>query len=69
MRFAMLSLTCPAMKEFLHKLHSNKIFEWTVVSVIILSALLIGAKTYELPEYATTALMIADWSITAFFFN
>ena len=55
------------MKNFLENLHNNKIFEWTVVTVIILSALLIGAKTYELPDYATTVLLIADWSITVFF--
>ncbi len=55
------------MKDFLNQLHNNKIFEWSVVAVIILSALLIGARTYELPVYASTALKIADWSITVFF--
>ncbi len=55
------------MQHALTRIHDNKVFEWTVVTVIILSALLIGAKTYELPGYMETALRIADWSITVFF--
>ncbi len=55
------------MKDVLTRIHNNTIFEWTVVAVIILSALLIGAKTYELPSYVESALTVADWSITLFF--
>lgn len=55
------------MKHILTRIHDNKVFEWTVVSVIILSALLIGARTYQLPDYLTTALLFADWGITVFF--
>ena len=49
------------------RLRSNKLFELVVVTIIILSALLIGAKTYELPEWSTTLLFALDWAITVFF--
>ena len=55
------------MKETLKKIHDNKIFEWTVVTVIIVSALLIGAKTYHLPQPFTDLLHFADWAVTIFF--
>ncbi|WP_420589956.1 ion transporter [Bacterioplanoides sp.] len=40
------------------KLRDNKLFELFVVSVIIISALLIGAKTYPIPE---TVLQVVTW--------
>ncbi len=55
------------MKLTLKKVHDNKIFEWSVVFVIILSALLIGAKTYHLPPTIITLLSYADVLITWFF--
>ncbi|VAW44345.1 FIG00950713: hypothetical protein [hydrothermal vent metagenome] len=51
----------------LKKIHDNKIFEWSVVAVIILSALLIGAKTYHLPPYIISILTYADTAVTLFF--
>ncbi len=55
------------MKLTLQKITNNKIFEWSVVAVIILSALLIGAKTYHLPQYLVTLLSYADVAVTVFF--
>lgn len=55
------------MKLTLQKIHDNKIFEWSVVTVIILSALLIGAKTYQLPPYVISVLTYADIAVTLFF--
>ena len=49
------------------RLRSNKLFELLVVTIIILSALLIGAKTYELSPLVMRILPILDWSITLFF--
>lgn len=49
------------------RLRSNKLFELLVVTIIILSALMIGAKTYELPPLVQQALPIMDLSITVFF--
>jgi voltage-gated sodium channel len=55
------------MKNTLKRITENKIFEWSVVTVIILSALLIGAKTYHLPPAFVHFLTYADWAVTLFF--
>lgn len=49
------------------KIHTNKIFELFVISVIIVSALLIGAKTYDLPPLVITTLGWLDAGVTVFF--
>ncbi len=55
------------LEQRLHKIADNRVFEWTAVAVIIASALLLGAKTFEL-SLATQALLEAfDWFITVFF--
>jgi len=48
-------------------LRSNKAFEFFVISVIILSALLIGAKTYNIPQVALDIFAVLDVAITLFF--
>ncbi len=48
-------------------LKNNRIFELFVVAVIIISALEIGAKTYELPPLAATATHVLDIFVTLFF--
>ena len=55
------------MKLTLQKLVDNKLFEWSVVAVIIISALLIGAKTYRLSPLAEQIILFADWAVTLFF--
>ncbi|MBN7795307.1 ion transporter [Parahaliea mediterranea] len=49
------------------RLRSNKLFEMVVVSIILLSALVIGVKTYALPETVTQVIIALDWAITVFF--
>lgn len=49
------------------KIRSNKIFELFVISVIIFSALLVGAKTYEMSETVNRITVLLDWFISAFF--
>ena len=49
------------------RLRSNKLFELLVVSIILMSALLIGVKTYPLPPLANQLIVIFDWGITFFF--
>jgi len=49
------------------RVRSNKAFELFVVSVIIFSALMIGAKTYDIPEAVSKAVIVLDWFITIFF--
>lgn len=48
-------------------LRSNKLFEVLVISIIIFSALVIGAKTYEIPDDVSRLIRILDWGITLFF--
>ena len=54
-------------KKQLFALKSNRVFEFAVIAVIIISALEIGAKTYDLPGFLNTALLGLDWFITVFF--
>jgi len=51
----------------LKKIDSSKIFQGAVIVVILLSALLIGAKTHNLPENVVTLLAFFDSAITVFF--
>ncbi|WP_100643764.1 ion transporter [Alteromonas facilis] len=55
------------LQERLFHLKSNRAFELFVVAVIIISALEIGAKTYDLPAFAYTLLSGLDIFITLFF--
>lgn len=49
------------------RIRANKWFEAFVISVIVVSALLVGAKTYELPTGFSTVTIFLDWFISAFF--
>ena len=51
----------------LKRIADNSIFEWTAVSVIIVSAILLGAKTFELKPGTRALLGAFDWAITIFF--
>ncbi|PHQ27373.1 ion transporter [Marinobacter guineae] len=51
----------------LRRIESSKIFQTAVISIIILSALTIGAKTYDLPVLAEQSLTVMDNAITLFF--
>lgn len=48
-------------------LRSNKIFELVVVAIIIFSALVVGAKTYEETTRFTQIMDVLDWAVTVFF--
>lgn len=54
-------------KAQLFALKNNKVFELFVVGVIIISALEIGAKTYDLPPIASVITRYLDLFITLFF--
>ncbi len=49
------------------RIRANKWFEAFVISVIVISALLVGAKTYELPSGLASVTLFLDWFISAFF--
>ena len=50
-----------------YAIRSNKLFEFVVIGIIIFSALVIGAKTYDIPEDFSWLIRILDWGITLFF--
>ncbi|MDO7084709.1 ion transporter [Pseudocolwellia sp. AS88] len=54
-------------QTFLQRINSSNIFQWSIIAVIIISALLIGAKTHNLPDDVVTILSILDHAITVFF--
>jgi len=49
------------------KIRSNKAFELFVISIIVFSALVIGAKTYDIPQNVLTVVGWLDHFITAVF--
>lgn len=51
----------------LKKIDSSKLFQGAVIAVILLSALLIGAKTHNLSENTVAILLLLDFGITVFF--
>ena len=63
----MSNLSAPDLQARFERLRSNKLFELLVVAIIVFSALLIGAKTYSLPQWSMNVLLAFDWAITVFF--
>ena len=53
--------------ERLRRIESSKVFQGAVITIIILSALTIGAKTYDLPPLVEKSLIVMDNAITLFF--
>jgi len=51
----------------LKKIDNSKIFQGIIIAVIILSALLIGAKTHNLSDNAIAILAMLDSAVTVFF--
>lgn len=51
----------------LRRIESSKVFQGLVIAIIILSALTIGAKTYDLPPLIENSLTLMDNAITVFF--
>jgi len=51
----------------LKRIESSKLFRVAVIFIIIVSALAIGAKTYDLPPLVEQSLIILDKAVTLFF--
>jgi voltage-gated sodium channel len=51
----------------LERIESSKLFRAAVIFIIVVSALAIGAKTYDLPPLAEQSLIILDKAVTLFF--
>ena len=45
----------------------GKVFELFVIAVILFSALLVAAKTYDMPSTVNQVTNVLDWLISAFF--
>lgn len=54
-------------RDNLRALRHNVVFEWFTVAVIICSALTVGAKSYDIPDSAHTALRLLDYLVTLYF--
>ena len=55
------------MNKLLYNLKESKIFQFIVISIIILNAITIGVNTYDLSEFTRQAINYLDYSITIFF--
>jgi voltage-gated sodium channel len=62
-----MTINSVTLRDRFEQLRSNKLFETFVILVIIISALMIGAKTYPIPAGTTQVLRILDVGITLFF--
>lgn len=51
----------------LRKIDNSKVFQSIVIAVILLSALLIGAKTHNLSSNVVSILLLLDVAVTVFF--
>ena len=52
------------MNKFLYNLKESRIFQFVVISIIILNAITIGVNTYDLSELTKLAINYLDYSIT-----
>jgi len=55
------------LQERLFHLRNNKLFELFVIVVIVFSALMIGAKTYDMPVWVLQLMAVLDWAVTLIF--
>ena len=62
-----MSNTVGQLKQHLQTLQNNKAFELFVISIIVISALLTGAKTYDIGSTASIFIEWSDTFITLFF--
>lgn len=54
-------------QQHLKRIDNSKLFQGIVIAVILISALLIGAKTHNLSANAIAVLLLLDVAVTAFF--
>ncbi|XKE44583.1 ion transporter [Halomonas organivorans] len=63
----MVGANLPAWRDRFERLRANKLFEALVITIIIVSALLIGAKTYDEASRFEDWLLALDLAVTVFF--
>ena len=62
-----MSLLVQKAQQQLRKIDNSKVFQGIVIAVILLSALLIGAKTHNLSSNIIATLLLLDVAVTVFF--
>ena len=62
-----MSVDTISLKERFLAIRSNKIFEMTVMAIIIFSAMMIGATTYDISPTWISVLKVFDIAVTLFF--
>ena len=62
-----MTMSANALQARFIKIRENKLFEIVVISIILLSALVIGAKTYNISPTTLQVFQILDTAITVFF--
>ncbi len=62
-------MTTHNLQQYFNQVRNNKAFELFVIFIIIFSALVIGAKTYDIPENALRVIHLLDWLITFIFLS
>ena len=55
------------MNGALYKIKESRIFQFVVISIIILNAITIGVNTYDLSDLTKKLINYLDYSITVFF--
>ena len=55
------------MNKYLYNLKESRIFQFVVISIIILNAITIGVNTYDLSDLTKKLINYLDYSITVFF--
>ena len=55
------------MRNTLFKLNSSKIFQFSVIFIIILNAITVGISTYDLNPIIKNSIQLLDYGITVFF--
>ena len=62
-----MSTSAQNIRQSLFRLQQNKVFELSVIFIIVFSALITGAKTYEVNPHINTVIYWLDTFITVFF--
>lgn len=52
---------------FSQRIHQNPVFEWTTVSIILLSSMGVGLKSYDLPLTVNAVIEVLDFLVTCYF--
>lgn len=58
-----------SLQHTFENIRANRFFEWSIIFIIIFSALLIGAKTYQLSPVVEKIIQGLDFAVTLFFLS